>query len=33
MCPKVMDFVEVLKIQLGRVLKDFLKLIPSIFKK
>jgi hypothetical protein len=32
MCPKVMDFVEILKIQLGRVAKDF-KLIPLIFKK
>ncbi len=27
-----MDFVEIFKIQLGRVVKDF-KLIPSIFKK
>jgi hypothetical protein len=32
MCPKVMDFVKISKIQLNRVVHDF-KLNPSIIKK
>jgi hypothetical protein len=32
MCPKVMDFVEIFKIQLSRVVKDF-ELNPLVIKK
>jgi hypothetical protein len=33
MCPKVMDFVEILKIQLGRVFKGFLQAHSFDFQK